>query len=63
MSIFDYNGNAMVAMAGKNCIAIASDTRLGVQLQTIDDNLQRVFKVNDTTLMGLSGLVSDVQTL
>ena len=53
----------MVAMAGKNCIAIASDTRLGVQLQTIDDNLQRVFKVNDTTLMGLSGLVSDVQTV
>jgi 20S proteasome subunit beta 3 len=50
----------MVAMAGKNCIAIASDTRLGVQLQTIDQNLQRIFKANDRTLMGLSGLVTDV---
>ena len=33
----------MVAMAGKNCVAIGSDTRLGKQLQTIDANFQRVF--------------------
>ena len=32
MSIFEYNGGAMVAMKGKNCIAIACDRRLGVQL-------------------------------
>ena len=63
MSIMDYNGNAMVAMAGKNCVAIASDTRLGQQLTTVDQNLQRVFKVNDSTIMGISGLVTDVQTL
>ena len=28
VSTFDYNGNSMVAMAGKNCVAIATDTRL-----------------------------------
>ena len=32
MSIFDYNGNAMLAMKGKNCVAIATDTRLSTQL-------------------------------
>ncbi|KAF2296702.1 hypothetical protein GH714_001339 [Hevea brasiliensis] len=36
MSIFEYNGSALIAMVGKNCFAIAaSDRRLGVQLQTI----------------------------
>ena len=57
------NGNAMIAMAGKNCVAIATDTRLGLNLMTIDTNFQRVFKVNDNTIMGISGLGTDVQTL
>lgn len=52
----------MVAMAGKNCVAIATDTRLSTQLMTIDGNFQRVFKINDKCLMGLSGLGTDVQT-
>ena len=52
----------MVAMAGKNCVAIATDTRLSTELMTIDGNFQRVFKVNDRCLMGLSGLGTDVQT-
>ena len=52
----------MVAMAGKNCVAIASDTRLSTDLMTVDGNFQRVFKVNDKTLMGISGLGTDVQT-
>jgi 20S proteasome subunit beta 3 len=50
-------------MTGKNCIAIASDTRLSTNLMTIDGNFQRVFKVNDRTMMGISGLATDVQTL
>ena len=62
MSIFDYNGNSMLAMKGKNCVAIATDTRLGVQLQTVSQSFQRVFKVNDRILMGLGGLGTDVQT-
>ena len=52
----------MVAMKGKNCVAIATDTRLSTQLMTIDGNFQRVFKINDKTIMGLSGLATDVQT-
>jgi 20S proteasome subunit beta 3 len=58
-----YNGNSMLAMSGKNCVAIASDTRLSTQLMTIDTNFQRIFKVNDLTLMGISGLATDCQTL
>ena len=52
----------MVAMGGKNCVAIATDTRLSTELMTIDGNFQRVFKVNDKVLMGVSGLGTDVQT-
>ena len=50
----------MVAMAGKNCVAIATDTGLSTDLMKIDSNFQRVFKVNDRTLMGISGLGTDV---
>jgi 20S proteasome subunit beta 3 len=43
MSILQYNGGAIVAMAGKNCVAIASDTRLGInQQQTIACDFQKV---------------------
>ena len=59
----EYNGNSMIAMAGKNCVAIATDTRLATQLMTVDTTFQRVFKVNDRTLMGISGLATDCQTL
>lgn len=31
MSIDEYNGGAIIAMIGKNCIAIACDRRLGVR--------------------------------
>ncbi|GJM90401.1 hypothetical protein PR202_ga06678 [Eleusine coracana subsp. coracana] len=63
MSIFEYNGSAVVAMVGKNCFAIASDRRLGVQLQTIGTDFQRVFKIHDKLYIGLSGLATDAQTL
>jgi len=60
----EYNGSAIVAMAGKNCIAIASDTRYGVrQLQTMSCQRQKTFKMTDHTFVGLSGLATDVQTL
>ncbi|OEL26605.1 Proteasome subunit beta type-3 [Dichanthelium oligosanthes] len=61
--IFEYNGSAVVAMVGKNCFAIASDRRLGVQLQMIATDFQRVFKVHDKLYIGLSGLATDAQTL
>ncbi|WZY77098.1 hypothetical protein YC2023_023482 [Brassica napus] len=63
MSIFEYNGSAVVAMVGKNCFAIASDRRLGVQLQTIATDFKRISKIHDHLFIGLSGLATDVQTL
>lgn len=59
-----YNGSAVVAMAGKNCVGIASDTRLGVnQFGTVSANFQKVFKMNNFTFVGLAGLATDVQTV
>ncbi|XP_027330516.1 proteasome subunit beta type-3-A [Abrus precatorius] len=63
MSIFEYNGSALVAMVGKNCFAIASDRRLGVQLQTIATDFQRISKIHPKLFIGLSGLATDAQTL
>lgn len=63
MSIFEYNGSAAVAMVGKDCVGIASDTKLGAQLSTIAKGFKRVFKVNNRTLLGLGGLGSDVLTV
>lgn len=37
-----YNGGSVVAMAGKNCVAIASDLRLGNQALTIATNFEKV---------------------
>ncbi len=50
-------------MVGKDCVAICSDTRYGVQQVTIGTDLQRVFQMHDKLFMGLPGLVTDVQTL
>jgi len=50
-------------MIGKQCVAIGSDTRLGVQYQTVATNFQKIFKIQDNILLGLSGLATDIQTL
>ena len=63
MSIFEYNGAAIVAMAGKECVAIGSDLRFGVQLQTITTNSPKVYKIHDKLYIGLAGLATDTQTL
>ena len=63
MSIFEYNGSAIIAMAGKECVAIASDLRFGVQLQTLATDYKKVYKIHDQLFLGLSGLASDSETL
>lgn len=63
MSILEYNGGCVLAMVGKDCIAIASDRRLGVQLTTVAMDANRVFKMNDKVLLGLTGLMTDISTL
>ncbi|KAE8714699.1 Proteasome subunit beta type-3 [Hibiscus syriacus] len=50
-------------MVGKNCFAIASDRRLGVQLQTIAIDFQRISKIHDRFFLGLSALATVAQTL
>ncbi|KAI8805275.1 nucleophile aminohydrolase [Cladochytrium replicatum] len=63
MSIMQYNGGCLVGMKGKNCVAIASDRRFGVQALGLSTNFQRMFSVNNRLYYGLAGLGTDVQTL
>ena len=63
MSILEYNGAAIIAMAGKDCVGIACDTRLGAQAQTVSCNFRKVFKMNDRIFVGLAGLATDVLTM
>lgn len=59
---FEMNGSGLVAMKGKNCVGIATDTRLGNQFQTVSTSFQKVFKMQNNILLGLSGLATDIQT-
>eukprot|EP00035_Acanthoeca_spectabilis_P035064 m.32311 g.32311 ORF g.32311 m.32311 type:complete len:205 (-) comp7036_c1_seq1:68-682(-) len=63
MSISDYNGVSMCAMTGKNCVAIASDTRLGAQAQTVSCDFQKIFRMGKRLMVGLPGLATDVLTV
>eukprot|EP01031_Cornospumella_fuschlensis_P028264 gene28264-34130_t len=63
MSILQYNGGAVIAMAGKNCVGICSDLRLGAQFQTVAMDFEKVFQVNDKVFVGLAGLATDVLSL
>jgi len=59
----DYNGSAIIAMAGKNCVAIAADRRLGQNLTTIATDFTKLFAMQAKVFVGLSGLATDVQTV
>jgi len=59
----EYNGSAVVAMKGKDCVAIASDMRYGVQFQTISCDFPKMFSMGEKLYLGLSGLATDVQTV
>lgn len=63
MSIFEYNGAAIIAMAGKDCVAIGSDLRFGVQLQTISTDSKKVYQIHNRLFVGLGGLATDAETL
>ncbi|KAG5219881.1 proteasome core particle [Salix suchowensis] len=62
-SIMEYNGGSVIAMVGKECVAIASDLRLGNQALGISSNFQKIFPVTDRIYLGLPGLATDVTTL
>ena len=41
---FSINGGAAVAMIGKDCVAIASDLRLGSQSLGVSNNFEKIFE-------------------
>ncbi len=59
----EYNGGALIAMVGKNCVAIGSDKRLGAQALMISNEFPKVFQMGEKLYLGLAGLATDVQTL
>jgi 20S proteasome subunit beta 3 len=42
-----YNGGSVVAMVGKDCVAIASDMRLGQQAIGVAHNFEKVSRALD----------------
>ena len=58
-----YNGSAIVAMIGKDCVGIAADRRFGVQAQTVSMNAQKIFEMGPRLYLGLSGLATDITTV
>lgn len=53
-----------VAMLGKDCVAIASDLRLGInQNQTTAVDYSKLHKIHDKLWLGLTGLIADQLTL
>lgn len=64
MALMEYNGSAVVAMAGQKCVGIACDKRLGInRFQTVSTEFQKVFQLTDRCYVGLAGLATDVQTV
>ena len=58
-----YNGAAIMAMKGKECVAIAADRRFGIQAQTISTEFDKIFEMGPRLFIGLPGLATDVQTV
>jgi 20S proteasome subunit beta 3 len=60
-----YNGGSVLAMAGKDCVALAVDKRFGSGPQMIGDssNSRRIHVVSPSILAGFVGLDCDVQSL
>uniref|UniRef100_A0A1I8ECL1 Proteasome subunit beta n=2 Tax=Wuchereria bancrofti TaxID=6293 RepID=A0A1I8ECL1_WUCBA len=63
MSIMSYSGGTILAMAGNDCVCIASDLRLGEQMTTIATNMKKVHKLGEKVYIGLGGFNSDAKTV
>ena len=63
MSIMSINGSAILAMKGRDCVAIASDLRYGEELRTITTDFPKVFEIEPHLWVGLPGLATDIQTV
>lgn len=58
-----YNGGCVIAMQGKDCIAIATDRRFGLQSHTAGEDCQKVFHLSPRLYLGLTGLQTDIMTV
>uniref|UniRef100_A0A2I3H6U5 Proteasome subunit beta type-3 n=1 Tax=Nomascus leucogenys TaxID=61853 RepID=A0A2I3H6U5_NOMLE len=63
MSIMSYNGGAIMAMKGKNGVAIAADRHFGIQAQMVATDFQEIFPMGGWLYISLAGLATDVQTV
>ena len=50
-------------MKGKNCVAIASDHRLGAGRVTVGTDFPKVFEMGPALFLGLPGLTTDSLTV
>ena len=58
-----YNGAAIIAMRGKDCVAIASDKRFGIQGQTVGFEFDKIYEIGPRLYVGLPGLATDSLTV
>lgn len=56
-------GGSIMAIAGKNCISIVNDYRLGAGFITTSKAFQRIFKITPRIYVGLPNFVPDCQFL
>jgi 20S proteasome subunit beta 3 len=43
-------------MVGKDCVAIASDRRFGVQAMTLNTDFKKIFEITPKCFIGLAGI-------
>jgi len=63
MSILHYNGGTVVGMAGKDCVGIACDKRIGAQYCTLDTNFSKIYEIEQNIYLGCAGLATDAHTV
>ncbi|CAM9420505.1 unnamed protein product [Pylaiella littoralis] len=59
----ELNGGSCLAMAGKDCVALAVDRRFGLEGQLVSTEAKRVLKINGQLLCGFTGLWTDALTV
>lgn len=59
----EYNGGAVLAMKGKECVVIACDKKLGADSIMISNEYPKIFRMTERLFLGMTGLKTDAQTL